>query len=258
MITIISPAKSVNFDEPAPIEDYTIPEMLFQSRKLVRTLKSYNKEALMELMSISEAIATLNVSRFKKFKTPFRLDNAKQALFAFRGDVYQHMRMNTYDADTLAFAQNSLRILSGLYGYLRPLDLIQPYRLEMKTRLKNERGNDLYQFWGDRITKALNKELRADPAPALINLASKEYARVLTMKAIKAPVIHIDFKEVENGEAKVIAIFAKWARGMMADFIIRNRITDPEDIKHFDLADYKYSQEVSSASQWVFTRPRPE
>ena len=258
MITIISPAKSVNFSEPAPTETYSIPAFLSQSKQLVKLLKQYDQAALMQLMSCSARIAELNVSRYQAFKPPFSLENSKQALFAFTGDVYRHMRMSTYTANTLDFAQTNLRILSGLYGYLRPLDLIQAYRLEMKTGLKNERGDDLYQFWGDRITNALNKDLKADPNPALINLASKEYARVVNFNTVKAPVITIDFKEVENGKARVIAIFAKWARGMMADHIIQNQLTDPEEIKDFDLADYKFSRGDSSELQWVFTRPRPE
>lgn len=258
MITILSPAKSVNFEQPAPTEIFSIPDLIGQSKGLVRILKQYNKPELMELMSVSDRIAELNVARFKAFKPPFSPDNSKQALFAFTGDVYRHMRMNTYDGEALDFAQNSLRILSGLYGYLRPLDLIQAYRLEMKTRLKTDRGSDLYQFWGNRITKALNSDLKTDPTPALINLASKEYARAIDFKAVKAPVISIDFKEVDNGKAKVIAIFAKWARGMMADYIIQNRIIDPEVIKRFTLSDYMYSGGDSSSSRWVFTRPRPD
>lgn len=258
MLTIISPAKSVNFKDPAPVEAHTIPAYLFQSRKLVRLLKSHDKNQLMDLMSVSESLAELNVLRYKKFKTPFTLENAKQALFAFQGDVYRHMRMNTYDAETLDFAQDSLRILSGLYGVLRPLDLIQPYRLEMKTPLQNDVGSDLYQFWGDRLTKDLNKHLRADTSPALINLASQEYARAVNFKKIKAPVYNIAFKEVENGKAKVIAIFAKWARGMMADHIIRNRIEDPLELRTFHEADYQFSEGDSNNDHWVFTRPRPE
>lgn len=258
MITILSPAKSVNFDGPAPTERHTTPEMLGQSKQLIARLKLYKKPELMELMSISEKLADLNFERYKSFQTPFDLENSKQALFAFTGEVFRHMRMNTYDEKQLSFAQDHLRILSGLYGSLRPLDLIQPYRLEMKTALKTRRGDNLYQFWGDRITKALNKDLKLDASPALINLASKEYSKAVNLKAIKAPVINIEFKEVANGKAKVIAIFAKWARGMMADYIIQNGLNDPEAIKGFDLSDYTFSKNDSGGSNWVFTRPRPE
>jgi len=257
MITLISPAKSVNFDNPAPTELFTIPEMLNQGKQLMVQLKRFKKSELMDLMSISEKLADLNISRYKAFNPPFDLENAKQALFAFSGDVYRHMRINTYDSDKIQFAQKHLRILSGLYGYLRPLDLIQPYRLEMKTALKTKRGDNLYQFWDRRITQAINKEIKTDPSPALINLASKEYAQVVDFGAIKAPVIHVEFKEVENGKAKIISIFAKWARGMMADYCIQNKFDDPEQLKTFNLADYKFSINDSGVSSWVFTRPRP-
>ncbi|NQV50628.1 MAG: peroxide stress protein YaaA [Candidatus Marinimicrobia bacterium] len=257
MITIISPAKSVNFEDPAPIESFSQPDHLSQSKKLVRYLKRLKKPELMELMSISDNLAALNISRYKAFKPPFHLANAKQALYAFTGDVYRHMRINTYDAEAVEFAQSHLRILSGLYGYLRPLDLIQPYRLEMKTRLTTDRGTDIYRFWGNRISNSLIKDLKLDPTPVLVNLASKEYARAVNFKALKTRVIHVDFKEEEQGELKIIAIFAKWARGLMADYIIQNRINDPEDLKKFRMADYVFSSKDSSATSWVFVRPRP-
>jgi len=259
MIIILSPAKSVNFDGPAPTELHSLPEMLSQSRQLINVLKRFKKPELMTLMSMSEKLADLNHQRFKDFRPPFTLENSKQALFAFTGEVFRHMRMNTYDAGHLAFAQDHLRILSGLYGSLRPLDLIQPYRLEMQTRLETKRGDTLYQFWGDRLTKALNRDLKQNNSQALINLASKEYSKAIDLKAIKASVINIDFKEVEkNGKAKTIAIFAKWARGMMADHVILNHLEDPEDLKKFNLSEYQFSTNDSSASTWVFTRPRPE
>ena len=258
MITLISPAKSVNFSDPAPTDVFSTPDFLSQSKQLITVLKRIKKPELMELMSISENLADLNIPRYKAFKPPFDLDNAKQALFAFTGDVYQHMRINTYDSDKLHFAQNHLRILSGLYGYLRPLDLIQAYRLEMKTPLKTKRGDNLYQFWDKRITQALNKDLKTDLSPAVINLASREYARVVDFKSLNAPVFNIEFKEVQNGKAKVIAIFAKWARGMMADYIIQNNLNDPDQLQAFDLSQYKFSRNDSGASNWVFTRPRPE
>lgn len=258
MITILSPAKNLNFEDPAPTEVFTIPAFLNHSKQLARILKKLDKAEIMQLMSVSEKIAELNISRYRDFKPPFDLANAKQALFAFNGEVYRHMRLNTYDTETLEFTQGHLRILSGLYGYLKPLDLIQAYRLEMKTRLENSRGGDLYQFWGKRITVALNADLKRDPDPALINLASKEYSKAVNFKAIKAPVITIDFKELENGKARTIAIFAKWARGMLADYIMRNHVNEPELIKGFNLADYKYSDEDSTDSHWVFKRPRPD
>ncbi|NQV41513.1 MAG: peroxide stress protein YaaA [Candidatus Marinimicrobia bacterium] len=258
MITLISPAKSVNFNDPAPTDVFSTPDLISQSKQLITQLKRIKKPELMELMSISENLADLNIPRYKAFKPPFDLENAKQALFAFTGDVYQHMRINTYNSNKLHFAQDHLRILSGLYGYLRPLDLIQAYRLEMKTPLKTKHGDNLYQFWDKRITRALSKDLKADDSPAVINLASKEYARAVDFKSLKAPVVNIEFKEVESGKAKVIAIFAKWARGMMADFIIQNNLDEPDQLKAFDLSEYKFSRNDSGASNWVFTRPRPE
>lgn len=258
MISIISPAKSVNFDEAAPVKAFTLPDHLTKTRKLARALKRYDSDGLQELMSVSQAIANLNVDRFKTFKTPFTPENAKQALYAFRGDVYRHMRMNTYGQAELDFAQDHLRILSGFYGVLRPLDLIQPYRLEMKTPLALDETRDLYAFWGDDLTRSLNKSLKASKSQALINLASKEYARAVQFRTIKAPVITIDFKEVENGKAKVIAIFAKWARGMMADYIIQHQLEDPEALKSFNESEYAFSRGDSTDKNWVFTRPRPE
>lgn len=258
MIGILSPAKSVNFSDPAPTEIFTLPELLSESEILVKELQKYSKKRLMSLMSISEKIAELTHERYEQFSPPFTLENGKQAMYSFTGEVYRHMRMNTYSAESNAFAQKSLRILSGLYGYLRPLDLIQPYRLEMKTSLKTKRGKDLYQFWGNQITSALKRDLEADPNPALINLASKEYSRAVDFKDLDQPVIEILFKEVDKGKARTIAIFAKWARGMMMDHIILNKLTDPEDLKRFNESNYKFSREDSSAAQWVFTRPRPE
>ncbi|MCF7807716.1 MAG: peroxide stress protein YaaA [Candidatus Marinimicrobia bacterium] len=258
MIGILSPAKSVNFDDPAPTERFTLPEFLDESEALVKKLRSYSKKRLMSLMSVSEKIAALNHERFEQFSPPFTLENAKQAMYSFTGDVYRHMRINTYDPETIEFAQDNLRILSGLYGYLRPLDLIQPYRLEMKTGLKTRRGKDLYKFWGSRITEALKRDLDSDPNPVLINLASQEYSRVIDFKALDQPVITILFKEVDNGRAKTIAIFAKWARGMMMDHIIQNKLSDPEDLKTFNESNYQFSKADSDQTEWVFTRPRPE
>lgn len=256
MLTIISPAKSISFKEPAPTEKHSNPRLLSHSKQLASLLKQYNQSQIIDLMSVSEKIATATVAGYKDFQPPFQLGNAKQALFAFTGDVFRHMRMLTYNDESLDFAQDSLRILSGLYGCLRPLDLIQTYRLEMKTRLKTDRGPDLYHFWGNRITKSINQDLQDDSTPALINLASREYARVIDFKSINAPVITIDFKETEDGKGRTIAIFAKWARGMMADFIIQNRITKPEELKQFDLSDYKFSSEESNDLHWIFSRPR--
>ena len=208
-------------------------------------------------MDISENIAELNVDRYKTFKTPFTTKNAKQAIFAFKGDVYSGLELSSFDEDDYAYAQDHLRILSGLYGCLRPLELIQPYRLEMKTRLKNERGDNLYQFWDDRITRSLNKELKQQKEAVLVNLASNEYFKSVKPKLLEGRLLNINFKETRNGKTRVVAIFAKRARGMMADYIIRNRVENPEDLKKFRLGGYRFNKDLSDDKQWTFERPQP-
>lgn len=206
---------------------------------------------------VSENIAKLNVMRYKSFNTPFTTKNAKQAIFAFKGDVYSGFDLDQFNEDDYAYAQDHLRILSGLYGCLRPLDLIQPYRLEMKTKLLNERGENLYQFWGDRITKSLNKELKKQKEPVLINLASNEYFKAVKPKLLIGRFLTVNFKETKDNKTRVVAIFAKRARGMMADYIIRNRIEKPQDIKEFKLGGYKFNKALSDDKQWTFERPQP-
>ena len=209
------------------------------------------------MMAISENIATLNVERFKTFKTPFTTKNAKQAIFAFKGDVYGGFDLESFNDDDYAYAQDHLRILSGLYGCLRPLDLIQPYRLEMKTKLKNDRGDNLYQFWGEHITDSINKELKKQKEPVLINLASNEYFKSIKPKLLEGRLLNINFKETKAGKTRIVAIFAKRARGMMADYIIRNRIERAEDLKQFKLAGYQFDEALSDEKQWTFERPQP-
>ncbi len=208
-------------------------------------------------MTISENIANLNVARNKTFNTPFTIKNAKQAIFAFKGDVYSGLAVDEFTEDDYAYAQDHLRILSGLYGCLRPMDLIQPYRLEMKTRLKNDRGENLYQFWDDRITKSLNKELKKQQEPVLVNLASNEYFKSVKAKLLEGRLLNINFKETKAGKTRVVAIFAKRARGLMADYIIRHRVEKPEEIKQFKLGGYKFNKALSDDKQWTFERPQP-
>ena len=209
------------------------------------------------MMAISENIASLNVGRYKTFKTPFTTKNAKQAIFAFKGDVYSGLALDEFTEDDYTYAQDHLRILSGLYGCLRPMDLIQPYRLEMKTRLKNDRGENLYQFWDERITKSLNKELKKQQEPVLVNLASNEYFKSVKPKLLEGRLLNINFKETKEGKTRVVAIFAKRARGMMTDYIIRNRIEKPEDLKRFKQGGYKFNKVLSDDKQWTFERPQP-
>jgi len=257
MLITLSPSKGQDFNEPGLTKKHSKPADLKDSELLIKELKKIKIDELKELMSVSDNIAKLNVGRFKTFTTPFTTKNAKQAIFAFKGDVYSGIDIENYSEADFEYAQNHLRILSGLYGCLRPLDLIQPYRLEMKTKLKNNRGENLYQFWGDQITKSLNKELKKQEQPVLVNLASNEYFKSVKPKQLDGRVLDITFKETKNGTSRIVAIFAKRARGMMTDYIIRNRIENPEDIKRFKQAGYKFSKSLSDDKQWTFERPQP-
>lgn len=257
MLITLSPSKGQDFETASLSKKHTKPADLKDSELLIKELRKIKSKKLQEMMTISENIATLNVDRFKTFTTPFTTKNAKQAIFAFKGDVYGGFELDSFNDDDYSYAQDHLRILSGLYGCLRPLDLIQPYRLEMKTKLKNERGENLYQFWDDRITKSINKELKKQKEPVLVNLASNEYFKSVKPKLLEGRVLNISFKETKAGKTRVVAIFAKRARGMMADYIIRNRIERPDDIKKFKLAGYKFNKDLSDEKQWTFERPQP-
>lgn len=253
MTIIISPAKTQDFSAHNTTHIFSEPVFLNESLKLVKALKKQSPKEIASLMSVSDKIAELNYDRFKNFKTPFTPDNAKQALLAFKGDVYTDIDIDNYSQEDFEFAQQHLRIISGLYGLLKPLDLIQPYRLEMKIKLGNPRGKDLYEFWGDRITKELNK-LMDKPNPTLVNLASTEYFKAVNPKLLKGKIITPVFKDHKDGAYKIIAFYAKRARGMMTDFIIKNRIDNVEKIKTFQEAGYEYSEPLSTAQEWVFIR----
>ncbi|MBT8118639.1 MAG: peroxide stress protein YaaA [Gammaproteobacteria bacterium] len=257
MLITLSPSKGQDFEEPSLSKKYSKPADLKDSELLIKELRKIKSKELQEMMTVSENIADLNVERYKTFQTPFTTKNAKQAIFAFKGDVYGGLDLASFDEDDFSYAQDHLRILSGLYGCLRPLDLIQPYRLEMKTKLKNARGDNLYQFWDDRITKSLNKELKKQQEPVLVNLASNEYFKSVKPKLLEGRLLNINFKETKAGKTRVVAIFAKRARGMMADYIIRNRIEKPEDLKKFKLGGYKFDKNMSDDKQWTFKRPQP-
>ena len=258
MIITLSPSKGQDFETPTPSKLYTLPEQLDDSQILINEAKKLDPESVRELMSVSENIANLNAQRFQDWELPFDTNNAKAALFAFTGDVYSGIEKDQYDDGDLAYAQDHLRILSGLYGALRPMDLIQPYRLEMKTRLENPRGGNLYQFWGERITEKLNESLQQQEEKTLVNLASNEYYKSVKPKLIDGKILNISFKEVKDGKSRILAVYAKKARGMMADFILRNRIEHAEDIKDFGTAKYKFSKSESSDDNWVFTRAQPK
>ncbi|HHH38805.1 MAG TPA: peroxide stress protein YaaA, partial [Sedimenticola sp.] len=233
MIVTLSPSKGQDFETERVFPRATVPAMLEDSLLLIEELRKYDTAQIGRLMAVSDRIAGLNVQRFRQFTTPFTEANARPALYAFKGDVYRGLEVDAYGEAERAFAQDHLRILSGLYGCLRPLDLIQPYRLEMKTRLPNPRGGNLYAFWGERITRCLNRELERQQVPVLVNLASNEYFKAVKPRLLTGDLLQIVFKEVKNGKARVVAVFAKRARGMMADFIIRNRIREPEELKRF-------------------------
>jgi len=257
MLITLSPSKGQDFETPGLSKAHSKPGALKDSELLIEELRKIRQKDIQHLMSVSENIAKLNADRYQSFKTPFTTKNAKQAIFAFKGDVYSGIEIEKYQEADLKYAQNHLRILSGLYGCLRPLDLIQPYRLEMKTKLHNVRGENLYQFWGDRITDELNKELKKQHEPVLVNLASNEYFKSVKPKKLKGRLLNINFKETKDGKTRIVAIFAKRARGMMADYILRNRIEKADQIKKFRQGGYRFSRELSDDKQWTFVRPQP-
>ena len=253
MIVIISPAKRLDFDS-STIRKQSVPLFLDDANHLVTRFRKLSTEQLQELMSVSTKIADLNTDRFKTWDDSTTTPQAKQALLAFNGDVYSGLDANSFETKDFDFAQKHLRILSGLYGVLKPLDMIQPYRLEMGTRLKNKQGKDLYDFWGSRITEAINAELKTMRNAVLINLASNEYFHSIVPDHLNAKVITPIFKEKKNGTYKVISFTAKRSRGMMARYIIKNRIKTPELLKQFREGDYRYQTKLSNETQWVFTR----
>lgn len=252
MQIIISPAKTLDFETVPKFADHTLPTYLDDSCELMDQLKLLDPTDLSSLMKISEKLGNLNYDRNQSWQTPFTPENSKQCIYAFKGDVYTGLDAEDLDKKDIQFAQKHLKILSGLYGLLKPLDLIQPYRLEMRTRFANDKGDNLYQFWGDKITKAINKDLENNPV--LINLASIEYSKVLQMKDINAEIITPVFKDKKNGTYKLISFYAKKARGLMSRFIIANKINKPQQIKEFDLAGYQFNQSLTKDNDWVFTR----
>ena len=254
MIVVLSPAKSLDFTTPPTVAAHTQPDFLDQSQVLVDRLRQLPPPAISELMGVSGALAVLNAERYASWHRPFTPENAKQAILAFNGDVYEGLDAPTLSPAALDFAQAHVRILSGLYGCLRPLDRIRPHRLEMATRLPVEQARDLYAFWSERITPLLNRELDGQAHPVLINLASEEYSRVVRKKQVHATWLDIHFKEESNGRLRSVAVFAKRARGLMTDFCIRNRITAPEGLKRFNGLGYIFRPDLSDDTGWLFTR----
>ena len=254
MLAILSPSKTMDFEDALSCKKFTQPELLKDTVKLSKGLKTLSTKKIASLMSLSDKLAALNTERFKKFKTPFTEKNARQALLAFRGDVYQGFDLENYSQSDFTAAQKQIRILSGFYGLLRPLDLIQPYRLEMKTKFGVEGAKNLYEFWDSRVTDLLNHELKDTKSKYLINLASNEYYKVLQPKAIDTPIITPVFKEKKGSTTKVVALFAKQARGTMANFIVKNRLKHPEDLKDFREDGYRYQKSLSKDGEMVFVR----
>ncbi len=254
MLIVISPAKKLDYDTVPAGRKSTIPEFLGHSQILIETLRRYSALDLAELMKLSIKLAELNFDRYFDWTREIGPDNAKQCLLAFKGDVYAGMGAEMLSAEDLDYAQQHLRILSGLYGLLRPLDLMMPYRLEMGTGLPNPRGKNLYEFWGDIITSQVNKALKKQGDEILVNLASNEYFKSIKPKQIAGRIITPQFKEKRDDECKMIGVFAKKARGMMARYIIRNRISEVERIKGFAEQGYSFNGPVSDSDNWVFTR----
>jgi len=249
MLAIISPSKTQDFSS-SRVKTFSEARQLTQTQELIDVLKNKTQVQISKLMMLSDKLSKLNFDRFQAFKTPFSLDNAKQALLAFKGDVYNGIDAPSLSLEDLKFAQNNVRMISGLYGVLRPLDLIQPYRLEMGTKLSNKNGGNLYDYWGNEISEVLND----DEQGLIINLASNEYFKSIDKKTLKAQILDVVFKEKKNDVYKVIGIYAKRARGLMVNYIIRNRITDPKVLKNFSDEGYQYDETLSSDSSWVYIR----
>jgi cytoplasmic iron level regulating protein YaaA (DUF328/UPF0246 family) len=263
MLIVISPAKTLDYETPATTASYTLPDYLQDSAELITQLRSLSPPEVSSLMGISAKLGDLNFGRFLNWQQDFTPNNAKQSLLAFKGDVYTGLGAESLSEDQLQWAQNHLRILSGLYGLLRPLDLMQPYRLEMGTKFANSQGANLYEFWGDKITDGLNRAIKDQAskkqnADLLINLASNEYFKSVKPGKLNADVITPVFKDWKNDKYKIISFYAKKARGLMSRYIIENQIEDPEKIKQFDVAGYAYQPAMSSAREWVFTREGAE
>ena len=257
MLALISPAKKLDFETDPGLSAHSLPDFLGETEILVASARRLSRGDLQRTMKLSDKLADLNYRRFQAFETPFTLANAKQAALVFNGDTYLGLDAETLDDADMAFAQDHLRILSGLYGLLRPLDLIQPYRLEMGSRFNPPRGGDLYGFWDGRLTAAVNEAVAGQADASVINLASKEYFKAVHEADLKGPLITPVFKEVKSGVAKVLGMFAKRARGAMARYMVKNRLASPDRLKSFTDGGYRYRPDLSDETHWVFTREQP-
>ncbi len=254
MLAVISPAKTLDFESPSLTNSSSCPEFLDHSESLINKLRTLSESKLSSLMSISSKLAALNQQRYQDWNLPFTASNSKQAIMAFKGDVYTGFNFEKYNEKDFAYAQSHLRILSGLYGLLRPLDLIQPYRLEMGTKLRTPQGKDLYEFWSSTLTNAINGAIKNSGIQILVNLASNEYYNVVDKSALRGRVITPIFKDQKRGDFKVVSFFAKKARGAMSDYLVRHRIGEPEGLKEFNGLGYRFNQNLTSDDNWVFTR----
>ncbi|MGQ7261148.1 peroxide stress protein YaaA [Vreelandella sp. V005] len=254
MLSVISPAKTLDFETPSTTKQVTQPAFLEQSQTLIDILRDYSPQQISELMGISDKLAGLNAARFEEWQPPFTLNNAKPAAQAFQGDVYTGLQAESFSAAENRYAQSHLRILSGLYGLLRPLDLIQAYRLEMGTKLANQAGKDLYAYWKPVLTPALNEAITESGSKVLVNLASNEYFKSVDVKQLDARVITPVFKDEKNGTFKIISFYAKKARGMMSAWLIQQQINEPDQLKTFDVAGYRFDAASSQGDTFVFTR----
>ncbi|HTH44996.1 MAG TPA: peroxide stress protein YaaA [Oxalicibacterium sp.] len=254
MLIVLSPAKTLDYETPVDIDTATQPDFLKRSAELIAILRQMSPAHIASLMRISDPLAALNADRFAAWSPRFTRKNARQAMLAFNGDVYEGLDAKSLSAKQWTYAQSHIRILSGLYGLLRPLDLMQPYRLEMGTKLANPSGKDLYAFWGDTITAALNREIAASKATALLNLASEEYFKSVKPALLDAPVINPVFQDWKNGQYKIISFYAKRARGLMARYAATKGLKRPAALKDFDVDGYRFDESISDAHTWVFRR----
>jgi cytoplasmic iron level regulating protein YaaA (DUF328/UPF0246 family) len=254
MLIVLSPAKTLDYETPANTEIATKPDFIKRSAELIAILRQSSPDQIASLMHISDQLAVLNANRFAAWSTKFTAKNSKQAMLAFNGDVYEGLNAASLTARQLAYAQSNIRILSGLYGLLRPLDLMQPYRLEMGTRLANSAGKDLYAFWGETITTALNKIIAEQKATALINLASEEYFKAVKPSVLNVPIVTPVFQDWKNGQYKIISFYAKRARGLMARYAAVKGLIRPDALKAFDVEGYGYVPALSDERSWVFQR----
>lgn len=254
MLAILSPAKTLDYETPLKTKLNSQPIYGRESNQLIKTLRSFEPFEVASLMKISDKLADLNHKRYVEWRNKPAESKTRPAALAFKGDVYQGLEAQSFNDNDLKFAQRHLRILSGLYGLLRPLDVIQPYRLEMGTKLKTSKGQNLYDYWGTKLTDGLNEALKESKEGTLVNLASNEYFGAVQPELLEGSLLNIGFKEKRNGQLKFVSFSAKKARGLMANFIIKERVKKPDDLKSFDLENYRFNAKMSSELEWTFSR----